>query len=506
MRKPLLIRADAGVAMGTGHLMRMIALAQAWRETGGDTVFLCAEMTTDLERRIKNENFLIENLPVTPGSRADVEATCASISRYHACDPAAPVVLDGYQFDSGFQRSLKAQGCRLLAVDDFGHADFYCADFVLNQNVSACEALYAKRSGDTRLLLGPKYSLLRREFAKLRGWERRTPDRAGKLLVTLGGADADNLTEKVIGALAGSSFEIKVAVGGSNPHLDSLLQAARRATGGATRVELVVNPPDMTDLMAWADIAVTAGGSTCWELALAGLPAMLIILAENQARSARELERQGFGCCLGKYDDFDVGVFRQALESLAADKGRRAGFAARGREIVDGFGAQRVVSFLSGNEEFGFRPVTEADFELLWRWVNDPVTRDNSFESGPIPWDRHESWCRSKVHDPQCRFLVVASAQLGEVGCVRFDLNRLEATISVSLSPHARGRGLGARVIARACERIFSAADAETVHAFIKPDNTASIAAFKKAGFGRQPLTTVKGLSAEHFLLQCGLP
>jgi len=492
--------------MGTGHLMRMIALAQAWRETGGDIVFVCAEITGDLESRICGENLRVEKSSVVPGSHADLEATYALIARYSADNLTVAVALDGYQFDAEFQHGLKAAGCRLLAVDDYGHADFYCADFVLNQNVSACESLYAKRSSDTRLLLGPKYSLLRREFAKLRGWERRIPDRAGKLLVTLGGADADNLTEKVIGALAGASFEIKVAVGGSNPHLDSLLQATRRATSAATRVELVVNPLDMPDLMAWADIAVTAGGSTCWELALAGLPSLLIILAENQARSTRELERQGFGCCLGKYDDFDAGVFRQALESLAADKDRRAGFAARGREMVDGFGAQRVVSFLSGIEEFGLRPVTEADFELLWRWVNDPVTRDNSFESGPIPWDRHESWCQTKLHDPQCHFLVVASAQLGEMGCVRFDLNHREATISVSLSPHARGRGLGARVIARACERMFSAADAKTVHAFIKPDNAASIAAFKKAGFRRQALTTVKGLPAEHLLLQRGLP
>lgn len=349
MCNTLLIRADAGVAMGTGHLMRMIALAQAWRETGGDIVFVCAEITADLENRICAENFRVEKSSVVPGSHADLEATCALIARYSADKPTAAVALDGYQFDAEFQRGLKAAGCRLLAVDDYGHADFYHADFVLNQNVSASERLYARRSGDTKLLLGPRYSLLRREFTKLRDWERSLPDKAEKVLVTLGGADADNVTKKVIDALAGSGFEIKVVVGGSNPHLSSLRQAAGVATQGVTRIEVVVNPPDIPDVMKWADIAVAAGGSTSWELALAGLPSLFIILAENQALNARALEKQGFGLCLGEHSKFDDRLFREAVDRLAVDRVCRAAFAKRGRELVDGLGASRIVSRIKNN-------------------------------------------------------------------------------------------------------------------------------------------------------------
>ena len=332
--------------MGTGHVMRMIALAQAWREDGGEAVFLCAEFTPALEQCIRDEGLQLERLAVAPGSRDDLVATSAAVSRHAAADRLVAVAVDGYQFDADFQFGLKQTGCRLLVVDDYGHCDHYHADWVLNQNISACEGLYSNRALGTRLLLGPKFALLRREFMANRGPAHVVPDKARKLLVTLGGADADNVTKKVIDALVGTSLEVRVAVGGSNPHLFSLREAAQKVSRGDAKVDVFVNPSDIPQLMAWADMAVAAAGSTSWELAFSGLPTLFTILAGNQAANAWEMERQGFGLCLGEYSQFDQQRFRDSVSRVAEDRPLRADFASRGRQMVDGRGAARVARAL----------------------------------------------------------------------------------------------------------------------------------------------------------------
>ena len=501
MQKTLLIRVDANVGMGTGHVMRMIALAQAWRQSGGEAVFLCSDITPPLEQRIQQEDFQLEKISATSGCVDDLEATMAAVSRIAKGNQSLAVALDGYQFCAGFQLGVKKAGCRLLVVDDYGHADAYHADIVLNQNISAREELHSRRNDGTQLLLGPRFALLRREFVDHRGWVRAIPNEAKKLLVTLGGADAENVTKKVIDALAGSALEVKVVVGGSNPHLPSLRQAAEAASGGETRVELVLNAPEMPALMQWADMAVAAGGSTSWELAFTGLPSLFIILADNQEANARELERRGFGLCLGRHSEFDAGTLRKALDYLADDSALRAKFAACGKDMVDGRGARRVVSVLEGDEDLELGPVTEADCGLLWEWANDPATRANSFDSAPIPLERHKEWFRAKLQDHHCRFWMATNKNLGKIGVVRFECNGAEATISVSLAPQARGKGYGKKLIRSSCERMFASSEIDLVRALIRPANKASVCAFEGAGFSRDADTMVKGQPAEQFLL-----
>lgn len=318
--------------MGTGHIMRMIALAQAWQDGGGEAVFLCAEITPSLEARLKDEEFLLEKIQASPGSREDLDVTCAEIARYRA--DSIPVALDGYQFDADFQLGLKKTGCRLLVMDDYGHAAFYHADWVLNQNLSAREELYASRAPHTRLLLGTKFALLRREFLNYRGWQRQIPETARKVLVTLGGADPDNVTGKVIEALGPLDIEVKVVVGGSNPHLPKLEKAVERMKAQPAKIELVVNPTDMPGLMAWADLAIAAGGSTAWELAFMGLPFFTIILAENQVHLASALDSLGATTCLGWDLKTDPFCYTETINSLIKNRKKRIRMSCKSIQLV----------------------------------------------------------------------------------------------------------------------------------------------------------------------------
>src|SRR5713101_4578984 len=293
-RAVLLIRADASLAIGTGHVMRCLALAQAWKDGGGNAIFVRADATPAVEERLRNEGFEVARAAVLVGSAADAEETA---ERAHH-NGASWVVVDGYEFGAEYQASLKSRGLKVLFIDDNGHAGHYSADLVLNQNAHAREAFYPRRDASTRLLLGPRFAMLRREFTSWRGWKREIPEVARRVLVTMGGSDPDNVTERVVRAiLAQQSLNATVVVGGSNPHLCQLRELV---AGAHQNVRLVENVPNMPELMAKTDVAISGAGTTSLEMCFLGLPAMLIVLADNQRAAAEELNRRGAAIILGE--------------------------------------------------------------------------------------------------------------------------------------------------------------------------------------------------------------
>jgi len=342
----LFIRADGSIRSGSGHVMRMIALAQAWRDQiEGDAIFVSAELTDDLVGRLKNESFPFRRISGHPGTKRDLEQTCEVISSFGRQKQI--VAVDGYNFNANFQLGLKEAGCRLLFMDDYGQSEFYHADWILNQNISARNELYAKRSAHTRPLLGTQFALLRREFHKHVGMPKTIPKIASKVLVTLGGADPGNVTGKVVKALAGLPLELKVIVGGSNPNLPDLRKAVDMAAFQFASIELIVNPPDMPILMKWADLAVAAAGSTAWELAFMGVPSLYFILAKNQYAIAMDLDKKELGVCLTRFtEDPDYESLTEEVLKLSTDFEKREKLSANCRNAVDGYGSRRVVKIL----------------------------------------------------------------------------------------------------------------------------------------------------------------
>jgi UDP-2,4-diacetamido-2,4,6-trideoxy-beta-L-altropyranose hydrolase len=332
----LLIRVDGSSSSGTGHVMRCLALAQAWRKAG-TVIFAVAQCTPALEERVREEGFEVRKLLLEPGSRADAQETTSLALQAGVIW----VVVDGYQFGADYQRAIKSAGLRLLFFDDYGHAGYYCADLVINQNWGAEARTYTRREPHTRLLLGTRYALLRSEFLTWQDWRRETPTVARRVLVTLGGSDPHNITGKVVEALKMvENFEAVVVVGGSNPHWSSL-KADRRKL--ATAFELVVNAKNMPELMARADIAITAAGATLWEMAFMGLPSLVVLLADNQRINAEFAKRTGLGIYLGWHTDVNPQRVAGALTTFALDRQRREDISGELRKMVDGQGAMRVV-------------------------------------------------------------------------------------------------------------------------------------------------------------------
>src|SRR5215472_2343913 len=276
--RTLSVRADAGVAMGTGHVMRCLALAQAWQDEGGDVLFAMAQRQSAIEARLLSEGVRVVAVEAEAGTSQDVAETIGL-----ACQHGAHwVVVDGYQFDAKYQAEVKRAGLKVLFVDDSGHARDYSADIVLNQNAHASCEIYASRHAHTRLLLGPRYALLRREFRGQRDLHGKITEQARRVLVTMGGSDPENLTLRAIEALElinVDRLEAVVVVGGSNLHASSLRAAVAKSH---KNIRLLTDVSNMSESMKWAEVAVSAAGSTRWEMCFFGLPAVLIDFAPNQ--------------------------------------------------------------------------------------------------------------------------------------------------------------------------------------------------------------------------------
>jgi UDP-2,4-diacetamido-2,4,6-trideoxy-beta-L-altropyranose hydrolase len=336
--------------------MRCLALGQAWQDAGGEVVFAVGESSPAMEERLRAERVQVAPVQMLAGSAQDSMRLGELVSHYRA----DWVVVDGYQFSAEYHASIRRRGCRVLVVDDCGICGPDGADVVLNQNLHAREEMYGSLERGTQLLLGPKFAMLRREFSGWRGWRREIAEVGRKILITMGGSDPGNFSAQICGALEGlriEGAEIRIAAGSSNPHIASL-QGIAEKWGGVVRVE--ENVSDMPKLMAWADVVVSSAGSTCWELCMLGLPSVLVVVAENQEPVARELGRMGVAV------DASSGAARgrlgESVRELLLSSAVREEMSRRGRELVDGRGAERVVASMRNfaarlDSELGEHPV-----------------------------------------------------------------------------------------------------------------------------------------------------
>lgn len=336
----ILIRADAGKEMGTGHVMRCLALAQAWQAFGGSAVFLMAQSTPAVRARLAAERCYVVCVSMLPGSLEDSSQTSEFACRYDA----DWVVIDGYSFGAEYHEALRRRGYRVLCLDDAGELDYYAADIVLNQNLQANQNWYHRRSSTTQVFLGPRFCLLRREFLRWRGWQRNIPASAHNALVTLGGTPSAETGIRIIHALSLvriAGFQAVFAVGGSSSET-ALLE--RYAANSAAKITIHKDVRDMAALMASADLAISAAGSTCWELCFLGLPSVLLDIAANQVPVAQALHREGCTVYLGNAHAIGSADLARAVEEISTSQEQRRSLSSRSQQLADGLEAERVIS------------------------------------------------------------------------------------------------------------------------------------------------------------------
>lgn len=334
----LVFRADATAEIGTGHVMRCLALAQGWQDRGRATRFLCASIPRRLEEALVAQGFPVTHLPVSPGGPPDADAI---VEQAKTSDW---VVVDGDAFSAEYLLRLKAGHARIMLIDDYGQRKNLSANVILNQNLNANAQLYPSTIAGTQLLLGTKYLLLRREF-RARSQRTDFPTVARHILVTLGGTDPDNLSMRIANAarLEPGKFLVTIATTSANPYLAQLQEFCGGMPSPAT---LLVDAPNMADVMANSDIAIIASGGTLWELLYLGCPVLSYSRNQAQARLLEDLALSGAVADMGAAQAFDGTALVSRIEELASSPLKRQSMSDAGARIVDGRGVDRVIEHL----------------------------------------------------------------------------------------------------------------------------------------------------------------
>jgi UDP-2,4-diacetamido-2,4,6-trideoxy-beta-L-altropyranose hydrolase len=334
----LLIRADAGPRVGVGHLMRCLALAEAWRQRDGEVVIVAGDLPDGLAERMASVGASSRIVSAQQDSGGWLGETAAA-------QDAAWIVIDGYGFGPDYMAAAGQSDRPVLMIDDDARHDGYPVQALLNQNLHARAENYADKT-DAALMLGPRHALIRGALSAWKDWVRGMPVRANRILVTLGGADLGGHTAKVIAALAvlqqrapDLDLQARVAVGGANPRLNALREAAADHNG----IKILFDIKDMERQISWCDIALSASGSTVWELALFQTPMLLATAAPVEEPVAASLADAGAALVLGRLEDQNAAAIAAGRLALADDPARRASLADAAARLVDGNGAARVV-------------------------------------------------------------------------------------------------------------------------------------------------------------------
>ena len=492
LERPVVIRADAGGWLGIGHVTRMIALAQGIIDLGGRPVIACATCPGALEQRITAQSIAFRRLSGEPGGSEDLAGTLELAGSLDA----SWVVADGYHFTEDYQQAIRNAGHKLMCVDDYGHCPVWHADVILNHNLDAPGRAFISSVPDAKILAGPKFALLRREFQKVPA-RSPAPSPLRKILVTLGGVDQDNATGKVIDLLESAEsppLEILVLTGAGNPHGDSLRRRQSRH-----HLEIAGPSDDMPAELAWADGVISAGGGTCFEWLRYQLPAAVVTIAANQEPVAEALHRQGLATCLGWPQDWDASAAAvTALERFIAHERGGVG----NPVVVDGQGARRSAAVVL-EQPFFLRRAMPEDALLYFRWANDPETRAGSLSSARIPLESHLRWFGPRVASEGALLLVCEDPLHGPMGQVRFEkMEDGRHLLSYSLDREFRGRKLSLAMLTAALTNLGGAT--RGVLAKARKGNTASLKTLRQAGFHDLPSSTEE--VAELFLPADALP
>ncbi|MBI6546607.1 MAG: UDP-2,4-diacetamido-2,4,6-trideoxy-beta-L-altropyranose hydrolase [Cyanobacteria bacterium NC_groundwater_1444_Ag_S-0.65um_54_12] len=363
----ILVRADASHQMGVGHVFRCLALAEALRESGSAVTFVCRELpgnlcgfleargTVRVWRLPRPNQELISttaDLPHAAWLGVDQQTDAQQVLDLLKAESAAPMadwlIVDHYALDRTWERSLRPAVRHLMAIDDVADR-FHEVELLLDQNIWANPAERYRQlvHDDCQLLLGTRFALLRPEFAAARATRAKRDGSVRRVLVCFGGTDATDETAKALAALrriGRPDLTIAVVVGAQNQQRQEIADQVAELPGAS----LYVQADQMAELMACADLAIGAGGSTTWERCCMGLPALIIAVARNQEGIVEACNSHGAGIYLGTASAVTVSGLQQAIEDLLGSPVKVQRLAERAAMLVDGRGTDRVIAAMEG--------------------------------------------------------------------------------------------------------------------------------------------------------------
>ena len=346
----VVIRADANSKIGMGHVMRCLSVADALVKRREEVLFVTADDTPvplltkkGIPYRVLHTDYadmeaeLPELLAVLRELTLRAESPEAALLQRNTS-----ILVDSYYVTEKYLAALKSR-ITTIYMDDI-YAFSYPVDMLINYNIYGEEMGYEKDAAfaDTKLLLGTEYVPLREEF--LAGEQQRTAANCG-ILITTGGSDSFNLAGQLLMEAmkydALKEKEYHVVSGSLNPHIGELQALAQKHEN----IHIHCNVTNMAELMAESEVALSAGGSTLYELCAVGVPVIAFSFAENQERLVQTFVKRGIAQYGGNYRTDGNKMIQNTiagLETLLEDENLRTEYREKARTLVDGKGADRI--------------------------------------------------------------------------------------------------------------------------------------------------------------------
>lgn len=493
------LRADSSLSIGSGHIIRCLNLAKALRRTGAQCFFISKDHRGNIVEKICQEDFPVKIITVSERSETYIrdEKSWLNGSQFDDCEQfislvsqqcAHPdtIVVDHYSLDSEWEAIVKARfpSAQLVVIDDLCNRPHYC-DLLIDQTYHRSAVEYVSfNENNGRILAGAKFALLDPVFSKLR--DQSIARKASivlpkKLMLTMGGVDAHNVAGKVLEYLEQAMLEniekITVILGIACPHSAEIISLAEKSK---YNIEVMHNVSNMAELMLDHDFAIGAMGGTTWERCVMGLPAVNIIIADNQSTIASNLSKAG--AIVLSADNFSADELNRALNNLIIHYHQQRILA---MDICDGQGLIRDIQemvFIPAKDgrNVTLRQATFDDIDFVYQLQCEPQTR--RFARNPdIPsYESHVEWMQRKLNAEDVLFYIIEHD--GQCGVLRLDpLNHPYAKneISIFLTGNCHGNGIASAAIRRA----LMLHNGVTILATVLPENDASHHLFERLGF-----------------------
>ncbi len=331
----VIFRVDGNSRIGTGHLMRCMALAQCLSRNDVDSEFWVTSETLPL---CKARHDWVGQITVVPPFDQQNDELAWVRGRLQETETLA-FVLDGYQFNQDYRLAIKKQVPLFTVFDDNNDSGMLYADLLINGSSGAETLGYAATAPNAKLCLGRAYRVLREEFyyAQPLPLEKRQD-----LAIMLGGADIGNLTCSLLReiCLLEPNMPMRVITGAAYGHTAEL----KKLIGAVNNpVQHIHNCQDVADLFTHSKLVVSAAGSSQFELLACATPALLLVVADNQVFSAKEAQKQGWCDVLDVRSGCDSHRIAKRILSLLGDDTKLRQWQQNAQLLADVDGAQRVV-------------------------------------------------------------------------------------------------------------------------------------------------------------------
>ncbi|MGX9728043.1 MAG: UDP-2,4-diacetamido-2,4,6-trideoxy-beta-L-altropyranose hydrolase [Candidatus Electronema sp. VV] len=454
----LIFRVDASLQIGSGHVIRCLALADMLKQEGVNCTFICREHEGNLLALIQHNGHKTVALPssttnINPSVTSsrqdyltwlgttpeeDARQTIDALQSL-ALDNPAWLIVDHYALDSEWESALRPYCQKIMVIDDLADRQHDC-DLLLDQTFGRDERDYQPLVPEhCTILTGSYYALLRPEFVEWREYslQRRQEPQLKQLLITLGGVDKDNVTGKVLAALHDSDLSsdchITIVVGKHAPWLDAVRTQAQQLPWST---EFKVDVSNMAELMAKSDLCIGTAGSTTWERCCLGLPSIMLVLAENQRKIANELRQKKITYIIDHPKE-NLLTFNTVLTTIANE----LDFINKQSSLIcDGLGANRIKNHLF-NYSF-IRRLSINDLTLVRQWRNHPDVRSYMFNQKVISAIEHQRWFIDKSKDSS-QYLLIFENHGKRQGFLSFSVKEnIKADWGFYKSPDAE-RGTG---------------------------------------------------------------